>query len=59
MTVAVAAQSMWETGLVMPANAALCAVVAAIAVHRPDGDREPDYGRAGDAAIRINPRVRS
>ena len=32
--VAVAAQSMWETGLVMPANAVLCAVVAAIAVYR-------------------------
>jgi hypothetical protein len=30
---AVALQSLWETGLVMPANAALAAVVAAIAVH--------------------------
>ena len=28
---AVALQSVWETGLVMPANAALAAVVAAIA----------------------------
>jgi O-antigen ligase len=30
---AVALQSLWETGLVMPANAALAAVLAAIAVH--------------------------
>ena len=30
---AVGLQSMWETGLVMPANAALAAVLAAIAVH--------------------------
>lgn len=31
---AVALQSVWETGLVMPANAALAAVLAAIAVHQ-------------------------
>jgi O-antigen ligase len=31
--IAVALQSMWETGLVMPANAALAAVLAAIALH--------------------------
>ncbi|HUR39878.1 MAG TPA: O-antigen ligase family protein [Verrucomicrobiae bacterium] len=31
--IAVALQSVWETGLVMPANAALAAVLAAIAVH--------------------------
>jgi O-antigen ligase len=31
--VAVALQSLWETGLVMPANAALAAVLAAVAVH--------------------------
>jgi O-antigen ligase len=30
---AVALQSLWETGLVMPANAALAAVLAAIAIH--------------------------
>lgn len=30
---AVALQSLWETGLVMPANAALAAVLAAIASH--------------------------
>jgi O-antigen ligase len=30
---AVALQSVWETGLVMPANAALAAVLAAIACH--------------------------
>jgi O-antigen ligase len=30
---AVALQSLWETGLVLPANAALAAVLAAIAVH--------------------------
>ncbi|MBI2835263.1 MAG: O-antigen ligase family protein [Acidobacteria bacterium] len=32
---AVALQSVWETGLRMPANAILCAVVAAVAVHDP------------------------
>jgi putative inorganic carbon (HCO3(-)) transporter len=31
--IAVALQSLWETGLVMPANAALAAVLAAIALH--------------------------
>ena len=36
--IAVALQSIWETGLVMPANAALAAVLAAIAVH----ERLPD-----------------
>jgi len=36
--IAVALQSLWETGLVMPANAALAAVVAAIATcERPPG----------------------
>jgi hypothetical protein len=34
---AVALQSVWETGLVMPANAALAAVLAAIAVHERRG----------------------
>jgi O-antigen ligase len=32
--VAVALQSVWETGLVMPANAALAGVLAAVLVHR-------------------------
>ena len=32
---AVALQSVWETGLVMPANAALAALLAAIVVHEP------------------------
>ena len=36
--IAVALQSIWETGLVMPANAALAAVLAAVAVH----ERLPD-----------------
>jgi hypothetical protein len=37
---AVALQSFWETGLVMPANAALAAVLAAIAVHeRPRAEK--------------------
>jgi O-antigen ligase len=31
----VAAQSLWETGLTMPANAALAAIAAAMVVHRP------------------------
>jgi O-antigen ligase len=33
---AVAAQSVWDTGLRMPANAALFALVAAAALHRPE-----------------------
>jgi hypothetical protein len=33
--VGVAVQSVWETGLTIPANAALAAVLAAIAVHAP------------------------
>jgi O-antigen ligase len=33
--VAVLIQSIWETGLRMPANAMLCAVLAAVAVHTP------------------------
>ena len=32
---AVLVQSFWDTGLRMPANAMLCAVLAAIAVHTP------------------------
>jgi hypothetical protein len=37
---AVALQSLWETGLVMPANAALAAVLAALAVHeRPSAEK--------------------
>ena len=32
---AVLVQSIWETGLRMPANAMLCAVLAAIAIHTP------------------------
>jgi hypothetical protein len=31
----VAAQSFWETGLTMPANAALAAIAAAIVLHTP------------------------
>jgi len=31
----VATQSLWETGLRMPANAVLCGLIAAIAVHEP------------------------
>ena len=31
--VGVAVQSLWETGLTMPANAVLAAIVAAVAVH--------------------------
>ena len=35
---AVALQSVWETGLVMPANAALAALLAAIVVHERAGE---------------------
>jgi hypothetical protein len=34
----VAVQSLWETGLTMPANAALAAIAAAIVVHDPAAD---------------------
>ena len=37
---AVALQSVWETGLVMPANASLAALLAALALHeRVDDER--------------------
>jgi O-antigen ligase len=39
--VAVAVQGLWETGLRMPANGILFAVVAAIAVHRPRTAEQP------------------
>jgi hypothetical protein len=35
--IAIAVQNLWETGLRMPANAALCALSFAIAIHRPSG----------------------
>lgn len=38
---AAALQSIWETGLTMPANAALAAVLAAIAIHEPHTERHP------------------
>jgi O-antigen ligase len=37
--VAIGVQSIWETGLRMPANAVLFAVCSAIAVHRPRGEK--------------------
>jgi putative inorganic carbon (HCO3(-)) transporter len=37
---AVALQSLWETGLVMPANAGLAAVLAAVAVHERRADEK-------------------
>jgi len=38
---AVAAQSLWDTGLTAPANAILAAIAAAIVVHREEIVREP------------------
>jgi O-antigen ligase len=35
---AVALQSLWETGLTMPANAVLAAILAAVVVHQRHGD---------------------
>jgi hypothetical protein len=35
-------QSFWETGLTMPANALLFAMLAAIAVHDAPASREPE-----------------
>jgi len=40
---AVLVQSFWETGLRMPANAMLCAVLAAVAVHRAPLTPAPDH----------------
>jgi O-antigen ligase len=37
----VAVQSVWETGLTMPANAALAAIAAAIVVHDPASAARP------------------
>ena len=42
---AVALQSVWETGLVMPANAALAALLAAIAVHEQSVSATIAYDR--------------
>jgi hypothetical protein len=39
---AVALQSIWETGLVMPANAALAALLAALVTHERPRDRQVD-----------------
>jgi hypothetical protein len=61
---AAALQSVWETGLVMPANAALAAVLAAMAVHARDqgsgsgigDDVSPSSGvRCPPSHIRGNP----
>jgi hypothetical protein len=43
--VAVAIQSIWETGLTLPANGMLAAVAAAILVHVP---RHPSNAPAGN-----------
>jgi len=48
--VAVAVQGLWETGLRMPANGILFAVVAAVAVHRPRTGERPRV-RAGHGRI--------
>jgi O-antigen ligase len=56
---AVALQSVWETGLTMPANAALAAVLAAIVVHekerRAQGLPRP-LSSSGDEAVRVEDR---
>ncbi len=44
---AVAVQGLWETGLRMPANSVLFAVVAAIAVHRPGTGKRTRERRGG------------
>jgi O-antigen ligase len=51
--VAVAVQSVWDTGLRTPANGALFAIIAAIAIHEPrergsrSGRRQGDLGQSG------------
>jgi O-antigen ligase len=44
--VAVAVQSIWDTGLRMPANGILFATIAALALHEPRGSSGRDSGRA-------------
>jgi O-antigen ligase len=48
--VAVAVQSIWDTGLRMPANGTLFAVIAAIALHEPRSG--PDRSGSGTARVR-------
>ncbi len=50
---AVALQSVWETGLVMPANACLAGVLAAVLVSRRDEGRgSGDEGRGSGLGVR-------
>ena len=49
---AVMVQSLWETGLRMPANAALAAVLAAVIV-RPPRDRSHQHGKTHGTTSRL------
>jgi len=50
---AVMAQSIWDTGLRMPANAVLCAIVAAVALHRAPDDHEDRPYRVTTSATNV------
>jgi len=54
--VAAAVQSVWETGLRMPANAALFALLAAIALHDA-GARKTQKGRPDGRPLRESPKA--
>jgi len=61
--IAVAVQSVWDTGLRIPANGALFAVIAAIALHEPHGSNgshgsPSSHGRDGSPGERTGRRRR-
>jgi O-antigen ligase len=53
--IAVAIQSIWETGLRTPANGALFAVLAAIALHDPRPSHDAPHRHSGSRSTRTNP----
>jgi O-antigen ligase len=48
--VAIAVQSLWDTGLRMPANAVLFAILAAVAVHDADARQSAEHNDDGNTA---------
>ncbi|HEY7284725.1 MAG TPA: O-antigen ligase family protein [Vicinamibacterales bacterium] len=50
--IAIAVQNLWETGLRMPANAVLCALSLAIAIHRPSAPLVAPQERDRNADVR-------
>jgi O-antigen ligase len=56
--VAVAVQSVWDVGLRVPANAVLCAILAAIAVHQPARSRRERSSDPATDAIFLDEEAR-